>query len=557
MFILLRVTILNQHSDKHLLQTFGNIETSEILIIYQIGKTYVKGSSIVWNKITSFSRQQMDSIAFITPFDKLIVNIDGNNHETNVLAASLQHIIASCQKKSFDKLWWHIFSETSLLEKVALAHAEVWKSVMMNISIESHKIIGSDCITSYKSSNNPVIIKQMAYSRERFIFSGYPQDFLNELRIVGCGNKGLTAIPFQELRNAFQVATWVGICLTLLVVPACAALLMKREGIWQIFIISTLKVLLEQGNPFSSLVMSVNSVRFVTGLLLLMGVVLSNAYKNKNIYNMVTSRKTVPYKFLGELIHDNFKIFTRSSTVEYYAEHRSQKNFQHLNIHAGDNLAILMGEVGTLLQDYSKLVPDPGGNKVEDSTLINSGVLKAVSFHPEVVPMVLKKLDGYYDEYEAHYMASKAHQKVKPVEMKMLLASVENCNRSAVILPDHISREFQKELVREKGLESVFLGAESYSDIDWMFTLKGLVPPNVIMRIKRLSESGIWNWWMYLLGKRSIGAGSKHLEAASMNGNIIIVFALWGSGAVFAIASYVGENILKHCLTLGACILPF
>lgn len=42
---------------------------------------------------------------------------------------------------------------------------------------------------------------------------------------------------------------------------------------------------------------------------------LSNAYKNKNMYNMILPTKPVPYQYLQELVNDNFTIYTRSAYV--------------------------------------------------------------------------------------------------------------------------------------------------------------------------------------------------------------------------------------------------
>lgn len=43
-----------------------------------------------------------------------------------------------------------------------------------------------------------------------------------------------------------------------------------------------------------------------------MGIVLSNAYQNSNVYSMIIPRKHLPYQYLEHLINDNVTIHTRS-----------------------------------------------------------------------------------------------------------------------------------------------------------------------------------------------------------------------------------------------------
>lgn len=57
--------------------------------------------------------------------------------------------------------------------------------------------------------------------------------------------------------------------------------------------------------------------QFLGCLILLVGTILSNAYKNDNVYNMVVPRKPVLYSEFSELVRDNFKIYTKSFKVNF------------------------------------------------------------------------------------------------------------------------------------------------------------------------------------------------------------------------------------------------
>lgn len=45
--------------------------------------------------------------------------------------------------------------------------------------------------------------------------------------------------------------------------------------------------------------------------MIISAVVLSNAYKNNNVYNMITEREDIPYTLVSQLENDKFSIYTR------------------------------------------------------------------------------------------------------------------------------------------------------------------------------------------------------------------------------------------------------
>lgn len=76
-----------------------------------------------------------------------------------------------------------------------------------------------------------------------------------------------------------------------------------------------LKVFLEQDNPFPKSLIDNPRSKYIIGTLLLTGIVLSNAYKNTNVHKMIVQRKPVAYRYLEELLKDNFTIHSRSLQI--------------------------------------------------------------------------------------------------------------------------------------------------------------------------------------------------------------------------------------------------
>ncbi len=77
------------------------------------------------------------------------------------------------------------------------------------------------------------------------------------------------------------------------------------------------KILVEQGNPFPDSVANHLRVKSIVAAILLAGIVLSNAYKNSNVYNMIFPRPNIPYNFISELFDDNFTVYTQVGFVSF------------------------------------------------------------------------------------------------------------------------------------------------------------------------------------------------------------------------------------------------
>jgi len=91
------------------------------------------------------------------------------------------------------------------------------------------------------------------------------------------------------------------------------------EKLVSIFIQVT-KALLEQGDPFSSGVSGTKRLRFSIGTFLLVAIVISNAYKSSNVYNLVLPRKPVPFENLSQLLSDSFKIYSKAIFVDTHLD---------------------------------------------------------------------------------------------------------------------------------------------------------------------------------------------------------------------------------------------
>lgn len=145
-------------------------------------------------------------------------------------------------------------------------------------------------------------------------------------RFVVCGIKDWEAMAYSEVINVYDKCIWGMWAVTL----ACAAL------VWRLLLLSgpqssqshdhnshgidvlsktysLLKILLEQGDlDYDSPTIFSQKVLAFLGIILLMPIILSNGYKNANVYNMITPLKPLRYEHFDDLIAGNLSIFGSS-----------------------------------------------------------------------------------------------------------------------------------------------------------------------------------------------------------------------------------------------------
>ncbi len=70
-------------------------------------------------------------------------------------------------------------------------------------------------------------------------------------------------------------------------------------------------------NPFPASMADMQHLRFIICGVLLAGVVIRNAFKSKNVYNIVMPRQRTPFQTTEELVYYNYKIYSRLYTFDF------------------------------------------------------------------------------------------------------------------------------------------------------------------------------------------------------------------------------------------------
>lgn len=139
---------------------------------------------------------------------------------------------------------------------------------------------------------------------------------LENLRFITCGERGLEPFHLHDLLTAYDGMSWI--CITIVVLSVSKLLSCLAEaGSFTHCLISIIKVLVEQGDPFANRLMRRESFRWITVGVLIAAIVLSNGYKNENVYDIISNRNRLMFRTFDQLQAAQVKTFTNAKNVKY------------------------------------------------------------------------------------------------------------------------------------------------------------------------------------------------------------------------------------------------
>ncbi|CAL8121392.1 unnamed protein product [Orchesella dallaii] len=283
----------------------------------------------------------------------------------------------------------------------------------------------------------------------------------------------------------------------------------KRERVFfniKQYSLALLKVILEQGDPFPSEPLAATPIRLMVAAFMLVGIVLSNAYKNSNVYNMIAPRNPVPYTHLKGLVENNFTIYVRSSSVNFFWWFHKVPKWEGVEITrhyitADDTGVQLLSEIKILL----KLMQKNSNRKQysNKSILQMKQIESATGMHPKLHFILKKRVEEIQAIRPVPYKLTpelrlQISGKFWNEEDKLLGEFIDNCDRAALVLPQSLCVNHAKRLRRLK-LENVYVGKERLVQPMYVFSLKSQIPPFIIQRLRGTTEAGIWGRWQTLI----------------------------------------------------------
>lgn len=438
----------------------------------------------------------------------------------------------------------------SMSRHVDAEFACVWKSILKNFTfIEQRHLAYFDRIVD-EDGDVPGFLTVVQMNHV-FPFQAqyYPATYLNIAsvkRFVSCGHNDISPMPYTELLKSFSCIVWI----YLVVVQSLTTFVITRFGAGVNYgtqLLGNFKVLLEQGDPFLSVAMKFTRLRIIIAGLLLSGVVLSNAYKNTNVYNLITLRKVIPYSKLSELVADKFEIFVQSSPLKHIvASRESIKNNKRAKwrTHTFESYAEFEGITTFILetdiQPYKHLhLPS-----------VYDYVYQHVKLHPTLKDIAFRILNAtqnswIWNNFERSIEMIKAKFFIEQRDMHLQL--LKNCTRMALILPEIESLAFSEEVRKLSRNPYVSIGKEVYFDFQMVYNLWGRVSPWMLSRVNAVTSAGIWQRWMRINRDEystKIKTIQDHdpIRSPTMAGNILVIFQLHSFGLFIGLVAFGGEH---------------
>lgn len=474
------------------------------------------------------------------------------------------HYLSFCQEipKLSSKSW---LRRISLHDRLGHAYAHVWLSIMNNFTVLSRRsgsrfcYGGEDSSIYYYPERLSVQLDRAPYIRWLLYSPHFIQDGLDGLRFVSYGEKTLSSIPFQDLINVFDEYIWT--CMLVsggLILTLFSLLTFNDRNVGSPFV-SLLRTILEQGG-FPKSIETKCGLAYVICPTLLAGILLSNAYKNTNAYRMILPRVPVAYETFLELAADNFALYSRFQQVSistYKQPVNSSQKFSGTFYTEKHGLYKVYGkflkvhshsEVDIARFRYKAAVRELDKTKKSNSILIKLGIWEKARLHLDALNILRNMLDGT-NSNPNDTEKGELIQNVKSKELEVLYGILGKCSRVALILPEIICNEFARKIKEEYPSAPVFVGKEEYTEIDWMIKLSGYVAPHIIKHVKGIGERGIWRRWMNLANETLSRAQVKddgHVKAASMSGNVVVIFVVLWFGMMLGCIAIFLEIIVKH-----------
>lgn len=449
------------------------------------------------------------------------------------------------------------------MDRLAHMYAHLWISVMKNYTIVDHNFYTGECVNGKHSATDKkdhvaIQMSSADFPKNMYIFSYSTQVQVGNLHFLSCGKRGVSSANFGELVNIFDNWVWLSMLATIICISTIfPQFFWKRMSlnVYLTFVLSPMKLLMEQGNPFSDLVINRNQLKCTTGLILLAGIVLSNGYKSTNIFKLIAPRKTITYQTLSELSMDNFTLYTRSIPVTFYLPQmrvKMQPKDHFVAVSGKNGKLVLQSEVVFMTNEAARV------NEINQASGKYDGKGHQSPLKSRLHPELGLILDNVMQESKLHmdnaslndvisFMSTQSDV-LQQQEQNKLRALLVKCNKTALILPDYLCKQVAVNLTRKIHYLDVSVGSESFSNLDTTFRLQGYVPPHISKRIMGITSSGLWNKDAKLLtGRFSLDDKVVPVKAPSLSGNIVVVFTIWASGSIMGGACFLCEIVAKLC----------
>lgn len=272
----------------------------------------------------------------------------------------------------------------------------------------------------------------------------------SDLRFISCRDATYSSFAFHELARVYEYPVWLMILVTFGVTIQVSKYIRSRSHTC-IFLV---KVALEQGDPMSNKLLKHRFSALVGVVVMLVGTVLTNGYKNANVYNMILPRVPIPYKFFEELYRDQFKIYCRfrANRILLQAKRKYIGLSRRPKMKTMEELCSSLGwREASEIQDFVWRLAGATNTNAES-------VVENARIGPKTCKVLGKSLFTSPKGFELQYFRQK--------ELDSLIQLLKRCEKTAIILPYRIAqRVVQQNLGIKK--QNLNIGIQSFLILKW------------------------------------------------------------------------------------------
>lgn len=373
------------------------------------------------------------------------------------------------------------------------------------------------------------------------------------LKFVSCGEPNLERFDFLQITSVYDSATWLAIVATLFTISFFTTITIEwkaktlRPSQWKNVghrlissVLTFFAPLVEDSDSIAHSYFKNTGFRYLLGSYFLIIVIISNAFKYRNISDLTLPLARLPFDTYESLIANNFSIYSRTVYLGGWA---NLKNLVNLY------------EFGLIISFFLEL-----GHRHQEFDFIRSEVFGFVHAQEQVRSLWMHSYNFSRSDQEllnATQMLPFGFRLFQGKDETCTLYGknstcdifkINKCNKTALFLPDVDANIKFLETV-EGNEDRVFLSKNSSVSIRFGFQFFGWVHPRILKRLAGLQESFIMEWWTKFMVDFVPKIKAKHLKgkeefkSTSIYGKILTVFVLWFGGFLICCLVF----FLEHC----------
>lgn len=452
------------------------------------------------------------------------------------------------------------------IQILAFAFASVFKHLLGNATRELSKY-GKKCrwaCTLYKAARNGLLAETFHDERSAAL---YLENKFGSLRFVSCGSRGLESLRLEQFVAVFEITLWkwiLGVEVLLIV-----SMNLIRGSMLPLNLLDKavciIKVLLEQGDPFPGRFVKSKAFRFIISGTLLGGLVLSNAFKSTNVYNIVLPKQHLKFRTFQELLQHGYSVYSKFGVAQYFI--LSTKNIllptkavssdPFLFVYNSDDelISMTISDIGS----YSSMNMDLPVKLIEKDLNLLASLYVTTRLHLGTHKTIMQPVEILRPLFQVARITLDNFQKaVETVDFvkeqkKLIGDDLRKCNKTAWVLPDYQAQEYARMLYQSGKHTDV--GVDRYFKTNFNLVLQGPIPSPIIKRTSLVSSSGLLGWWSDLINRTDLvmRRDTEPPVKPAMSGNIQVLFIILGIGMLTAQIAMIIE--LHECIFKLLCAI--